>query len=169
VLSKNIRVMTQWPESKMLVRFSDCDLYGHLSNIQYVKYFMDAREDHIGESYGITLADFAKQGIGWVVSSNQISYFRSAKVNEPVILRSAIIDVSLNQIVVEMQMIDEKRSNVKAAMWSKFVHISLKDGRKTEHSSELMDLFNKVKLDDVSMDFETRMSELKSLKNNGEI
>lgn len=156
--------MKKWPETKALIRFSDCDLYGHLSNIQYVKYFMDAREDHIADNYGLTLGKFASQGIGWVVSSNQISYFRAAKVNEPVILRSAIIDVSPNHILVEMQMIDEKRTNVKAALWSKFVHVSLKDGRKTEHSSELMDLFNQVKLDDVSKDFETRMTELKSLK-----
>ena len=161
--------MKQWPETKMLIRFSDCDLYGHLSNIQYVKYFMDAREDHIAESYGLTLADFAKQGIGWVVSSNQIAYFRSAKVNEPVILRSGIIDLSANHILVEMQMIDEKRTNVKAALWSKFVHVSLKDGRKTEHSSELMDLFSKVKLDNVELNFDSRMSELKSLKTDGNI
>lgn len=161
--------MKQWPETKMLIRFSDCDLYGHLSNIQYVKYFMDAREDHIAESYGLTLADFAKQGIGWVVSSNQIAYFRSAKVNEPVILRSGIIDLSANHILVEMQMIDEKRTNVKAALWSKFVHVSLKDGRKTEHSSELMDLFNKVRLNNVELNFDTRMSELKSLKTDGNI
>ena len=161
--------MTQWPESKMLVRFSDCDLYGHLSNIQYVKYFMDAREDHIADSYGITLADFAKQGLGWVVSSNQIAYFRSAKINEPVILRSAIIGLSANHILVEMQMIDEKRTNIKAALWSKFVHVSLKDGRKAEHSSELMDLFNQVKLDNVQSDFEARMGELKITRSNGNI
>jgi len=146
----------------MLIRFSDCDLYGHLSNIQYVKYFMDAREDHISESYGLSLGDFAKKGIGWVVSSNQIAYFRSAKINEPVILRSAIIDVTPAYILVEMQMIDEKRTNIKASMWSKFVHISLKDGRKTEHSSELMELFNQVKLDNVQLDFESRMKELKT-------
>lgn len=158
--------MTKWPETRTLVRFSDCDLYGHLSNIQYVKYFMDAREDHIAESYGITLADFAKQGVGWVVSSNQISYFRSAKVNEPVILRSGIIDLSANHILVEMQMIDEKRTNIKAALWSRFVHISLKDGRKAEHSNEMMELFSKVKLDGVELDFETRM---RTLKSNGNI
>ncbi len=145
----------------MLIRFSDCDLYGHLSNIQYVKYFMDAREDHIADSYGFTLADFAKQGVGWVVSSNQISYFRSAKVNEPVILRSAIIDLSPNHILVEMQMIDEKRTNVKAALWSKFVHVSLKDGRKAEHNHDMMELFESVKVADVTKDFETRMAELK--------
>jgi YbgC/YbaW family acyl-CoA thioester hydrolase len=154
--------MKEWPESKMLVRFSDCDLYGHLSNIQYVKYFMDAREDHISESYGMTLAGFAKQGIGWVVSSNQISYFRSAKVNEPVIMRSAIVDLSPNHILVEMQMLDEKRTHIKAALWSKFVHIALKDGRKWEHSSEMMELFSSVKVPNVTTDFNTRMAELKT-------
>jgi YbgC/YbaW family acyl-CoA thioester hydrolase len=161
--------MKKWPESKLQIRFSDCDLYGHLSNIQYVKYFMDAREDHISESYGLSLGDFAKQGIGWVVSSNQIAYFRSAKINEPVILRSAIIGLSPAHILVEMQMIDEKRTNVKAALWSKFVHVSLKDGRKTEHSSELMNLFNQVKLEDVQLDFEARMNELKLSKSDGNI
>lgn len=153
--------MNTWPESKMLVRFSDCDLYGHLSNIQYVKYFMDAREDHISESYGMTLADFAKKGVGWVVSSNQISYFRSAKVNEPVILRSAIVDLSANHILVEMQMLDEKRTHVKAALWSKFVHVALKDGRKADHSPEMMELFESVKVPSVPRDFNTRMAELK--------
>jgi acyl-CoA thioester hydrolase len=160
--------MTKWPETRTLVRFSDCDLYGHLSNIQYVKYFMDAREDHIAESYGLTLANFAKQGIGWVVSSNQIAYFRSARVNEPVILRSAIIDLSPNHIVVEMQMLDEKRTHVKSALWSKFVHVSLKDGRKTEHNPEMMELFESVKVEDITSDFNTRMSELK-ISNNGTI
>ncbi|HZY79034.1 MAG TPA: acyl-CoA thioesterase [Cyclobacteriaceae bacterium] len=146
----------------MLIRFSDCDLYGHLSNIAYVKYFLDSREDHLSESYGLTLAGFAKQGVGWVVSTNQISYFRPARVNEQVILRSAIVDLSLNHIMVEMQMLDEKRTHVKSSMWSKFVHVSLKDGRKTEHSPDMMDLFGKIKLQDITMDFNTRMSELKT-------
>jgi len=159
-----METLTQWPESKTLIRFSDCDLYGHLSNIQYVKYFMDAREDHIAESYGLSLGDFAKQGIGWVVSTNQISYFRAAKVNEPVILRSAIIDLSPNSIVVEMQMIDHQRTHIKAALWSKFVHISLKDGRKMDHNPELMDLFTSIRLANISTDFNTRMTELKTGK-----
>ena len=156
--------LAKWPESRMQIRFSDCDLYGHLSNIQYLKYFMDAREDHIAASYGLTLADYARQGVGWVVSTNQISYFRPAKVNEPVVLRSAIIDLSANHIVVEMQMTDEKRTHVKSALWSKFVHVSLKDGRKTEHNPEMMELFEKIRLDDVTMDFNNRMIELKSGK-----
>jgi acyl-CoA thioester hydrolase len=100
--------------------------------------------------------------VGWVVASNQISYFRAAKVNEPVILRSAIVDLSPNHILVEMQMLDDKRTHVKAALWSKFVHISLKDGRKTEHDASIMELFSSVKIDDVTPDFNTRMTQLKT-------
>jgi len=154
--------LQKWPETRMLIRFSDCDLYGHLSNIAYVKYFLDAREDHISESYGLTLADFARQGVGWVVSTNQISYFRPAKVNEQVILRSAIVDLSPSRIVVEMQMLDGKRTHIKSSMWSKFVHVSLKDGRKTEHNGEIMELFEQIKLRDITLDFNSRMSDLKN-------
>ncbi len=148
----------------MPVRFSDCDLYGHLSNIWYVKYFLDAREDHLATSYGLSLGAFAKQGVGWVVSTNQVSYFRPAKVNEQVIIRSAVVDFSPTYVLVEMQMLDDKRTHVKAALWSKFVHISLKDGRKTDHGADMMDLFDKIKLTDITMDFNNRMQELKITK-----
>src|SRR5688572_8412521 len=93
-----------WPESTLAIRFSDCDMYGHLNNIWYLKYFLDAREDHIAKHYGLSLAHFAKMGTGWVVSTNQIAYLRPALVNEQVTIRSAVIDFSDHDILVEMQM-----------------------------------------------------------------
>lgn len=145
----------------MSIRFSDCDLYGHLNNIWYIKYFLDAREDHLAASYGLTLGGFAKQGVGWVVSTNQVSYFRPAMVNEEVVMRSGLVEFSNNHVLVEMQMIDTKRTHVKSALWSKFVHVGLKDGRKTDHSQAMMELFEKIKLDNITMDFGSRMQELK--------
>lgn len=152
----------QWPETRMQVRFSDCDLYGHLNNIWYVKYFLDAREDHIAQSYGLTLADFAQRGIGWVVSTNQIAYLKSAKVNEKVVLRSAVINFKDNQILVEMQMLDEHRIHVKSVMWSTFVHVGLKDGKRISHSDELTELFTRVKVGGYEHhEFDKRLSDLK--------
>lgn len=146
----------------MLIRFSDCDLYGHLSNIWYIKYFLDAREDHLAASYGLTLGEFAKRGVGWVVSTNQISYFRPAKVNEQVVMRSGVVDFSPSHVLVEMQMLDERRTHIKSALWSKFVHVGLKDGRKTDHGPGMMELFEKIKLDNITIDFSSRMTELKT-------
>src|SRR6187399_1425242 len=94
--------LNPWPESSLAVRFSDCDMYGHLNNIWYLKYFLDAREDHIASNYGLSLAYFAKQGTGWVVSTNQISYLRPALVNEQVIIRSGVIEFSGEDLLVEM-------------------------------------------------------------------
>ncbi len=157
--------LSKWSESKMSIRFSDCDLYGHLNNIWYVKYFLDAREDHLSDHYGLTLGAFAKLGVGWVVGSNQIAYFKPARVNEQVIVRSALIDFQPDQVLVEMQMLDEKRSHVKSVMWSKFVHVSLKDGKRTPHSDEMMNLFSQVAIGTHRDDeFNQRMNYLRGTK-----
>lgn len=150
----------------MQVRFSDCDLYGHLNNIWYVKYFLDAREDHIAQSYGLTLADFAKRGIGWVVATNQIAYLKSAMVNERVTLRSALINFQENQVLVEMQMLDEHHTHLKSVMWSKFVHVGLKDGKRINHSDELNALFSRVQVGGyVHNEFDKRVNDLRSTFN----
>jgi len=155
--------LNPWPESTLAVRFSDCDMYGHLNNIWYLKYFLDAREDHIAHSYGLSLAQFAKLGTGWVVGTNQISYLRPAMVNEQVVIRSGLIDFSEQDLLVEMQMTDAKRTHLKAVMWSKFVHVSLKDGRRTTHEATLQEMFGQLRQGGYRYDeFERRVADLKS-------
>jgi acyl-CoA thioester hydrolase len=152
-----------WPESALAVRFSDCDMYGHLNNIWYLKYFLDAREDHIASSYGLSLAHFAKEGTGWVVSSNQISYLRPARVNEQVLIRSGVIDFTSQELLVEMQMMDAKRAQLKAVMWSKFVHVSLKDGKRSTLNDDLTTLFTQLRLGGYRYDeFDRRIADLKT-------
>jgi YbgC/YbaW family acyl-CoA thioester hydrolase len=162
--------LNPWPESALAVRFSDCDMYGHLNNIWYLKYFLDAREDHIASSYGLSLASFAKQGIGWVVNSNQISYLRPALVNENVVIRSGVIDFTPQELLVEMQMMDAKRAQLKAVMWSKFVHVGLKDGKRTTHSDELTALFAQLRLGGYRYDeFDRRVGDLKTELSSNQI
>ena len=157
-------VLTTWPESTLAVRFSDCDMYGHLNNIWYLKYFLDAREDHIASAYDLSLAKFAKMGAGWVVGSNQITYLRPALVNEQVIIRSAVMDHSTDDILVEMQMIDVKRTHLKAVLWTRFVHVSLKDGKRTNHDPSLQELFDSLKIGGYGRnEFGKRVDDLKLL------
>jgi YbgC/YbaW family acyl-CoA thioester hydrolase len=155
--------LNPWPESSLAVRFSDCDMYGHLNNIWYLKYFLDAREDHIASNYGLSLAFFARQGTGWVVSTNQIAYLRPATVNEQVIIRSGVIEFSGQDLLVEMQMIDAKRSQLKAVMWSKFVHVGLKDGKRAPLEEKLQALFEKLRHGGYRYDeFDRRIGDLKT-------
>lgn len=65
--------------NKVKVRFQDCDPFNHLNNSKYIDYFINAREDHLLENYNLDIYTMAlKEGISWVVASNQISYLRPA-------------------------------------------------------------------------------------------
>ena len=65
-------------ESKVKIRFQDCDPFNHLNNAAYINYFINAREDQILENYHLDIYKMAQtQGKSWVVGSNQIAYIKS--------------------------------------------------------------------------------------------
>ena len=125
--------------SSYTVRFSDCDPLGHLNNARYIDYFLNAREDHMKENYQIDLKEFAAKGIGWVVTAHEIQYIRPVVYNDRVTIQSEMIEVGDFHLLVEMLMFDEPAENLKAIMWTRFTHISLKTGKREPHSAEFMD------------------------------
>ena len=148
------------------VRFGDCDPFAHLNNARYVDYFLNAREDHLRDYYKLRLSDFAKKGLGWVVSNHEIYYLRPAMYNEQICIQSSIIELGEAHLLVEMVMQDESRQSVKAVMWSKFTCINLKTGRKENHPDDFMDFARQVVLDtiDVSEGIRTRLNSLYTAK-----
>ena len=126
------------------VRFSDCDPFQHLNNARYLDYMINAREDHLKEHYGIDLADFAKQGLGWVVTSHEINYLKPARYNEGICIKSTLLDATEYSLLVEVTMQDMKESHLKAILWTRFTPINLATGKRTEHPAEFMEFANKV-------------------------
>ena len=106
--------MNKTPSSYYTVRLGDSDLFGHLNNARYLDYFINAREDHLKEAYGVDLTQYYQQGISWLVGSHQITYLRPAAYNEKVFISSTLIGLSADLLLVEMMMTDEKQSHLKA-------------------------------------------------------
>lgn len=140
------------PEALYTIRFSDCDPFGHLNNASYINYFMNAREDHLAATYNMHLKDYAVKGVGWVVAQHQISYLKPAFVAEKVHIFSRVLEFSNNHILVEMWMTDEAKKKVKAFLWSKFVHIDLKTGKKAEHDEALLSLLASIRVEHNGID-----------------
>jgi acyl-CoA thioester hydrolase len=90
--------------------------------------------------------------VGWVVAQHQISYIKPAFVAEKVHIFSRVLDFSANHILVEMWMTDEAKKKVKAFLWSKFVHIDLKTGKKGEHDEALMQLLESIRVEHNGID-----------------
>ncbi|MEO6542083.1 MAG: acyl-CoA thioesterase [Ferruginibacter sp.] len=154
--------MNKTPHSLCTIRFTDCDPFGHLNNARYIDYFLNGRDDHLKDAYQLDLTHFYQQGVSWLVASHEISYLRPAAYNERVILQSAVIQVGPGSLLVEMIMLDEKRSHIKAFMWSNFIHVNVKTGKKEDHSGSFVEFARSVALDDVdvSKGYQHRLKEV---------
>ncbi len=150
-------------ESKSLIRFPDCDPFNHLNNSRYLDYFINAREDHLMKFHHFNIYELARDnGISWVVRKNEIAYLRPALLMETVIIQSTIIRMDDQEIMVEMSMWNTEKTNLKALLWSTFVHFNLKTQRREKHSADLMNAFipYSIALPE-SVHFENRLEQIR--------
>jgi acyl-CoA thioester hydrolase len=143
--------MEKNPRSFYRIRFGDCDPLGHLNNARYIDYFINAREDHLRQHYDIDLKDYHAKGESWVVGSHEIIYKRPAFYNEMVCISSSVISLSADSILVEMIMTDEESKYIKSILWSSFIHVNVKTGKKENHTEDFMEFARQVEVTDVEI------------------
>ncbi len=151
------------PESKMKIRFPDCDPFNHLNNSRYIDYFLNAREDHLLASYGFDLYKLAiEKGVGWVVAQNQVAYLSPATLMETVTIQTHLLAYDDKSLLMEGLMWNENKTILRSVLWATFVHFDLKTQRSSNHNAELMELFGEV-TDPLpgKMTFEERIRNLK--------
>lgn len=149
-------------QSGYTIRFSDCDLFGHLNNARYIDYFLNAREDHLKQYYDMDLPSWYQQGLSWFVASHEILYLRPAQYNERVIVHSCLFKATNDTLWVEFMMTDEKQSHLKSVMWTRFVPVNVKTGRKENHPQVFMDFANSVLVNGIELEagLKSRMNKL---------
>src|SRR5258705_7926317 len=150
-------------DTKYLIRFPDCDPFNHLNNSRYLDYFINAREDHLLKFHHFNIYELAREkAISWVVSKNQIVYLKPALLMETVVIQSTLISMDEQEIQVEMSMWDADKRNLKAFLWSNFVHFNLKTQRRETHAKELMEKFEPYNMAfPSSLLFEQRLDQIR--------
>jgi acyl-CoA thioester hydrolase len=136
--------MEKTPFSFYKIRFSDCDLFGHLNNARYIDYFLNAREDHLKDHYDLELKNFYVTGISWLVVSHEIIYRKPAIYSEMVRISSTLVKVTSESLLVEMIMTDEKEQHLKSILWTTFVPVNVKTGKKENHPASFMEFASGV-------------------------
>ena len=148
-------------KTKVKVRFQDCDPFNHLNNSKYIDYFLNIREDQLAEHYKLHIFENLKSlGKSWVVTSNQISYIRSANTMETVVIESQLIYYANKELLVEMKMWNENETELKAILWTKFIYYDIKSKRISNHSDELLKLFKTIVVPVTQSSFEGRCGEI---------
>lgn len=153
-------------ESKMKIRFPDCDPFNHLNNSRYIDYIINAREDQLLEYYDFNVVKMAEEkGVSWVTAQTQISYLLPAYLMEEVIIQTRLISYSEKSILLEALMWNNDKTLLKAVMWSKQVHYNLKTKKSQRHSSELMEFFDQIVSPmHAGMSFDERIKGLKTIR-----
>jgi acyl-CoA thioester hydrolase len=147
------------PESRKSIRFQDCDPFGHLNNARYLDYFINAREDHLVQSYGFNLYEKAKETkCNWVVTRHQIAFLAPALLNETVVMRTSLRRYTDQAVLMEGKMFDAAGIRLKALLWTEFTYVSLATGRSTRHGPEIQAFLKDILFEEAGfpMDFAAR-------------
>lgn len=122
-------IMEKEFSSTVRIRFADCDPIGHLNNVKYLEYMLNAREDHVEQNYGFTYEQYTREtGCTWVTIQNEIAYLKEVRYNSIVEITSKTIFVDDLTAVVELLMKDEK-GIVHAVFWLTVIYFNMKTRR----------------------------------------
>lgn len=131
-------------QSTVKVRFADCDPLGHLNNVKYLEYMLNAREDHVEANHGFTYEQYtAKTGCTWVAIENQISYLKELRYNSSVNITSRIIETTDRISKVEMTMHEVESGQVNAVFWMTVIHFDLKTRRSAPMGEDIQSEFQR--------------------------
>lgn len=156
--------MENSPESKTWIRFKDCDPLGHLYNTRFIEYMLEAREDQVLEIYGLNLMDYAEQRkMAWVIIKHEISFLKEAKRGEHVIIKTGIIQTTPKSIIVEYQMWNEDKTQLKAVLWTRFLHVDLMSMRSNPHPVDIQELLESINISIPNTSLDERIKNLMSM------
>ena len=150
-------------ESRMKIRFHDCDPFNHLNNSRYIDYIITARGDQLIDNYDFDIYKLAmEEGIGWVSAETHIAYLSPAYLMEEVVIQTQLLAFTEKSLLVEALMMNQDKSVIKAVMWTKLAHFNLKTQRSLSHSDDLMQFFQLIVNPPVAdIKFEERIKSLK--------
>ena len=151
-------------ESRVVIRFQDCDPLRHLNNAKYFDYFFNAREDQVPKLYGLEIVDLIRvYKAAWVVYNHNISYVKPAMVGEWVRIFSRILWYNDNTIMVEYYLTDDSKTQLKTVLWSTMRYVTLEEGKSSDHTGAVVDFLKapSLHLDQSRLDIRDRVKQLK--------
>ena len=153
------------PHSTIKIRFQDCDPFGHLNNAAYINYFINAREDHLQQFYGIDIYERQKNtNENWFITKNQIAYFQPSGIMEDVTIKTRLLRFTNNSILIEGVMLDADAAKLKSVIWIEFRYVNVESGRLARHPDDLIALLTAIQYTEskpIAEQFDDRLKQIK--------
>ena len=154
--------MQQEISTEVKIRFSDCDPIGHLNNVKYLEYMLNAREDHVEEFYGFTYEEYSRRtGCTWITIQNEIAYLKEVRYNEKVRISSKTVEVGDRISKVELLMTSLDGSVVYSVLWITVIYFNMKTRQSEAMPAETAEMFRGSLVTLEQKDFQSRAAYLR--------
>lgn len=148
----------------MKIRFSDCDPIGHLNNVKYLEYMLNAREDHVEAFYGFTYEEYTRRtGCTWITVQNEIAYLKEVRYNAKVQITSKTLEVRDRISKIEILMKSEDGKTIHAVLWMTIIYFNLKTRKSAVHPPETKEKFEKFLVNIEETSFAERVSSFRKV------
>lgn len=128
-------------EHSLLVRPEEIDRLGHVNNLAYLAWMLDAAVAH-SAAQGWTAERYDKLGCVWVVRSHEIKYIEPAYEGQRVIVRTWVADMSKVSSTRRYKILRAERVLAKAA--TRWAFVDFAEGKLRPIPEEVWSAFELV-------------------------
>ncbi len=128
-------------ESELSVRPDDIDLYQHVHSTRYLAYVLAARFEQMERFYGMGMAEFARRGLGWFMTSAQIQFKRPLGLGDRMIVRTWIDSFTSHGCRVPFQIERADTQKLSCDGVCDYVLVTLADGKPTPLPPDVLEKY----------------------------
>ncbi len=128
--------------SEFRVRPDDIDMFNHVHNSTYFDYVLAARYDQMERCYNMSMEEFIKQGLGWVVRTAYVDYKRSLVLGDEFKVQTGIESIHDKGCRVKFEIRVKKTDKVACEGWFDYTMIDMKSGRGMKVPAEVIEKYS---------------------------
>jgi acyl-CoA thioester hydrolase len=122
------------------IRFSDLDLYNHVSTAKYASYYVDHRMEGLRDHFGWDTKDLGTLPFMAWVRRLEIDYLRPARAHQEITISSFVREFRGPDAFIECTMLDSAGTNLSRCLMT-VAHVDKETNRATDWPPDRMALF----------------------------
>jgi acyl-CoA thioester hydrolase/thioesterase-3 len=107
------------------------DMNRHVHNSRYLDYVLAARYDQMERCYKMSMEEFIKLGLGWVVRTAHLDFKRPLNLSERFIVRTWIEEILKDGVKVRFEILRKTNAKLCCDGWFHYTLINLQTARAT--------------------------------------
>ncbi len=124
--------------SEIPVRPDDIDMNNHVHFSKYLDYVLAARFEQMARDYRMSMEDFTKLGLSWVVSSCTVQFKRPLVLGDVAIVKTGIVGLGTSSGKVGFEIIRKATGKIAADGVFEYTLVDIITGRAAPLTEEII-------------------------------